>query len=174
MKRLTLTLALSLAPLFVAGCSTCCRAADAPETTPAATSVEFVELLHTASTRVTEAGGRTIDDPVAFAALWEECASATVPRRALPRVDWSKQRVLCVASGARPSAGYGVRIEHVERRGPFDDSPDELTVFYVETAPNASASVATVVTYPVHVVAIPRFEAPVRYVTDATGRFVAR
>lgn len=74
--------------------------------------------------------------------LWNEHTAAMMPRPTPPNVDWQKEMVVCVALGERPTAGYGIQIDRVERDG------QRLIVEAHESKPPADAIVPQVITHP--------------------------
>jgi len=68
-------------------------------------------------------------------------------------VDFSKEMIVGIFLGSRPTAGYGVTIVSA------DEENGVLHVKYRETAPPADAISAQVITYPYQVVAIPKSSA---------------
>ena len=88
-----------------------------------------------------------------FSALWQKHA----PGRPAPAVDFTKNMVLAVFLGSRPSGGYGVQITGVavENNG--------LVVRWEESRPPSGTSAAAVMTAPAHLVTVPRREGPVRF-----------
>ena len=60
-----------------------------------------------------------------WTALWKQLGSSW-PR---PAVDFTRSMVLGIFLGSRPTAGYTVKIDTIERQG------DELVVTYRERAP---------------------------------------
>lgn len=88
----------------------------------------------------------TVRSAAEWGALWKE-NGATAP---LPAVDFSREMVVGVFLGSRPTAGYGVEI--VRAAG---DS-GTLVVEYVETAPSRDTITAQILTAPYHLAAIPK------------------
>ena len=76
------------------------------------------------------------------------------------QVDWSEHMLAVVALGQRPTAGYGVEVQGVERAGGF------LRVRVAETEPPPDAMQAQVVTHPYVVLRLARFEGPVIFVIE--------
>jgi hypothetical protein len=94
--------------------------------------------------------------PDEWNALWR-AHTAGHSLGAQPAVDFSREMVVGVFLGTRPTAGYGVEIVRtVEANG-------VLNVEYVETAPGPDAVAAQVLTAPFHLVAVPRHEGPVTF-----------
>jgi hypothetical protein len=85
--------------------------------------------------------------PQEWAALWR----AHARDRPLPDVDFSKEMVVAVFLGSRPTAGFSVEIT-----GMKEASNGTLIVQYREAAPRADAVTAQIITAPFHIVAIPR------------------
>ncbi len=88
-----------------------------------------------------------------FDALWR----AHAPGRPTPAVDFAKNIVVAVFLGSRPSSGFGVQITGAERAG------DALVVTWTERQPGRDQMAAQVMTAPAHIVAVPRFDGPVRF-----------
>jgi hypothetical protein len=87
-----------------------------------------------------------ISDPAAWAMLWREHA----PTRPLPEVDFSREIVVGVFLGTRPSSGFAVQIV-----GSHEES-GHLVVQYRETMPSRGDITAQVLVSPYHLVAIPK------------------
>lgn len=90
-----------------------------------------------------QATARTAED---WAALWRQHA----PDRPRPSVDFSKEMVVAVFMGSRPTAGFAVEIVGVS------EASGGLVVQYRETRPSRDAMTAQVLTAPYHLVAIPK------------------
>jgi hypothetical protein len=82
--------------------------------------------------------------------LWQQHA----PDRPLPAVDFSKESVVAIFMGSRPTAGYSVTILSTTEGG------GALIVRYRETRPAPGAITAQILTFPYHIVAIPKSTAP--------------
>jgi len=90
-----------------------------------------------------QATARTADE---WAALWRQHA----PDRPRPSVDFSKEMVVGVFMGSRPTAGFAVEIVGVR------EEADGVVVQYRETRPSRDAMTAQVLTAPYHLVAVPK------------------
>jgi hypothetical protein len=86
-------------------------------------------------------------------ALWQRHAPARTP----PPVDFSKNMVLAVFLGSRPSGGYQVQITGVRSEG------DTLVVEWSESRPGPGQVAAQVMTSPAHIVTVPRHSGDVRF-----------
>ena len=95
----------------------------------------------------------TVRSAAEWGALWKE-NGANAP---LPAVDFSREMVVGVFLGRRPTAGYGV--ETVRTIG----NSSALVVEYVETAPSRDSITAQILTAPYHLVAIPRHDGAVTF-----------
>jgi len=78
--------------------------------------------------------------------LWTQHAG----ERTRPNVDFSKEIVVAVFMGTRPTAGFSVEIVGVREEGAT------LVVSYRETRPAPQALTAQVLTSPFHIVAVPK------------------
>jgi len=95
----------------------------------------------------------TVRSAAEWSALWKE-NGAKAP---LPAVDFSREMVVGVFVGTRPTAGYGVEI--VRAIG----NSSTLVVEYVETAPSRDTITAQVLTAPYHLAAIPKHDGTVTF-----------
>lgn len=84
--------------------------------------------------------------------LWGQHAARQLPPSAAPSVDFSKEMVVCVCLGNRPTAGWSLEVERATR----EDGALWLDVR--EKAPAPDALVAQMVTNPFEMVVLPRSE----------------
>jgi hypothetical protein len=78
--------------------------------------------------------------------LWTQHAG----ERTRPSVDFSREVVVAVFMGTRPTAGFATEIVRVREEGAA------LVVSYRETRPSPDGVAAQVLTSPFHIVAVPR------------------
>jgi len=81
-----------------------------------------------------------------WSTLWAQHAG----ERPKPAVDFSKDMLVAVFMGSRPTAGFTVDITGVREEGAT------LVVSYRETRPSPDSVAAQVLTSPFHIVAVPR------------------
>jgi hypothetical protein len=81
-----------------------------------------------------------------WAALWQQHA----PDRPRPAVDFSKEMVVGVFMGSRPNAGFSTAITSATAANGV------LIVRYTEKMPAARTITAQILTFPFHLVAIPK------------------
>jgi len=86
--------------------------------------------------------------------LWKQHA----PDRPRPTVDLTRSTVLGIFLGSRPTAGFSVAIDSIDRQG------TELVVTYRERRPNPTDMVAQMLTAPGVLVTIDKFDGRVRFV----------
>ena len=87
-----------------------------------------------------------VRDRDAWASLWR----AHAPRRPAPAVDFSREMVVGVFIGTRPTAGFAVEIVG------YRESGNDVIVLYRETAPSRDTITAQVIVSPYDLVVIPR------------------
>lgn len=88
-------------------------------------------------------------------AVWVRHNSRTLPTPPVPKIDFTREMVLGVALGQRPTAGFGVRIVEVRHEG------GQLRVDARETRPPTGAIVPQVISQPYEFVKVPRFDGEV-------------
>jgi PrcB C-terminal len=84
-----------------------------------------------------------------WAQLWRQHAGT----RARPQIDFTKESIVAVFMGSRPNAGFSTAIVTATEGG------GALIVRYTETRPQRGAISAQVITFPFHIVAIPKVTA---------------
>jgi hypothetical protein len=88
---------------------------------------------------------------------WARLYKAHAPDKQPPAVDFSKEMVLAVFLGSRPTAGYGVEIVGTK------EANGALTVQYRQTRPPPGAITAQVITMPYVMVAVPARAGDVKF-----------
>jgi hypothetical protein len=74
--------------------------------------------------------------------------------------DWEKRMLIAVAIGSRPSGGYAVEIQRVQRKG------SRWVVFAKETRPEPGSIQTAMITSPFDCIATPRFDGEVMFVVE--------
>ncbi len=103
---------------------------------------------------------RTADE---WAGMWAKATRGQQPAAAAPTVDFSRNMVLLVAMGTRPSGGYVARIDRV-----YDASGTRVVEATFTSPQNCLTTQA--LTAPYAAVIAPTTAAPVRFVTKAEVR----
>ena len=88
---------------------------------------------------------------------WTKLWRAHSADKAPPAVDFSREMVVGVFLGSRPTSGYAVEITSVR------EEAASLVVQYRTGSPSGDMITAQVITSPFHLVAIPRREGDVRF-----------
>ena len=83
-----------------------------------------------------------------WAKLWQQHS----PDRPRPAIDFSKEMVVGVFMGSRPNAGFSTAVTMTT------SANGALIVKYTETVPPRDALTAQVLTFPYHLVAIPKVD----------------
>ena len=164
MKRIALSLALAAA---VAGCGDGPGWMLAPERSEGAgEAVSFRRLDDGARqfSAVVQRERLVIETPEAWASAWALLQGTLLPVPPVPAVDFTREAVVVVAMGRRPTAGYSIRVDRVERLA------GETTVRVVETSPGRTCVLAQVLTSPFDVVLIPRSALPLRFTEQQAVR----
>jgi PrcB C-terminal len=85
--------------------------------------------------------------------LWQQHS----PDRQRPTVDFAKDMIVGVFMGSRPSAGYNISIVSTFAKD------DNVLVRYQESTPRPGTMTAQVLTFPYHLVAVPKAAGEVRF-----------
>ena len=95
----------------------------------------------------------TVRTAAEWKALWKDHA----PTAKMPAVDFSKDMVVGVFLGSKPSAGHDVEIVGVRME------EKDLIVEYVQKQPGRGTLAAQILTEPYHLVSVPRYAGNVRF-----------
>ena len=96
----------------------------------------------------------TVRTAAEWKALWKEHA----PTAKMPDVDFSKDMVVGIFLGSKPSEGYDVEIVGVRTEG------KDVVVEYVQKEPGRGTLAAQILTEPFHLVTAPKHAGTVRFV----------
>lgn len=96
---------------------------------------------------------------VRTAAEWTALWRVHAPDRPKPAIDFSREMVVAVFMGSRPTAGFGIALAGVRQEGAG------LVVEVRETVPGADAMTAQVITMPYAIAALPARAGEVRFET---------
>jgi hypothetical protein len=94
-------------------------------------------------------------DAKAWNALWAKHKSNVLPVPSAPEIDWSKEMVVGLVLGLRPTAGYSVAVEGVE----IVDGRMEFRAH--EAQPDPDMAQAQMITCPYALCRVERFQGPV-------------
>lgn len=93
--------------------------------------------------------------------FWDRHTSVHVPALNAPEVDFSKEMIIAVFSGEKPTGGYSIEITEVEF------AEDEVTIFFEEVLPEPGEPVTEALTQPFHIVKINRSDdLPVKFMSE--------
>jgi hypothetical protein len=115
-------------------------------------ALAFKSLSQTTRSGITAPREVVVRDADAWAALWQEHAGLELP---LPAVDFSRQMVIGVFLGSRPSGCYGTEIASIVPR------EGRLEVLHLDAEPGPGVMCTMAITTPAHLVVVDRSSAPV-------------
>ena len=87
--------------------------------------------------------------------IWNKHYSSLGISPSIPPIDFSKEMVIPIFQGSKPTGGFGVEILRVEKCG------ERLLVFYKEIIPPRGSMVPQVLTQPYHMIKLQRTEGEV-------------
>ena len=116
-------------------------------------SIELRTIARGAQSNVDAPRQAVARTPAEWTALWR----AHDYDKPAPTIDFSREMVVAVFMGSRPTAGYTVEIVSVKEAG------GSLIVSYREQSPARDALTAQVLTAPFHFAAVPKFAGDIRF-----------
>lgn len=123
---------------------------------PGARSASLIDMiLEAPNTRTIEKGDQSnVEDAtqvlVRTDAEWTALWNRHNPDKPKPKVDFSKEMVVGLFMGSRPNAGYSTAVTMTTAAN------GTLIVKYAETVPARGAITAQILTFPYHLVAMPK------------------
>jgi PrcB C-terminal len=96
----------------------------------------------------------TVRTPAEWKALWKDHS----PTEKMPAIDFTKNMVVGIFLGSKPSDGYEVEIVGVRTQ------EKDLVVEYVQKQPGRGTLAAQILTEPYHLVSVPQHPGTVRFI----------
>jgi hypothetical protein len=115
--------------------------------------VSFSEVFRDERNGAEKSGHHVITSREEYEA-WFEHASRRYPPNAA-EVDFSRERVLAVCAGRKPTTGHGIQVVRVVDLSAVLGAP-VTCVLYRETTPGPQDGAGDALTYPVHMIKVPR------------------
>ena len=117
-----------------------------PDTTPAqaAADLEIRRIGRWVGSGIRGVRRLVIRDPATWAHFWSELGAGV-----RPEVDFSRDLVIAVALGQRPTGGHDIAVQRVARTG------GQLRITVLETSPGPGCMTTQAQTQPVDVVVVP-------------------
>ena len=112
--------------------------------------VEFNTITQGTYSGYSAANELVINSTAEWLDLWQQHSSDNIPPPSAPEVDFKNYRIIAVFAGEKPTGGYSVEITSVK----IVNFQLVITVRYDE--PRAEDIVIQPLTYPHHIVVIPR------------------
>ena len=126
-----------------------------------AASMPMTTVADGQSSGITEPKQAIVRTAAEWNTLWKSHAGSQMP----PTIDFTKEMVVAVFLGERPTGGFRVQILDTRRDG------NALIVRYSERRPGPDSIVTQALTSPFHIVRVQRHEGPVRFErSDGPGK----
>src|SRR5215467_7875722 len=140
--------------LLLASCTACATAAPVPFST-------LAKGLASGVAQPTQIVIRSQND---WAALWSRHMRTQIAPPPPPPVDFSRDMVVGLFMGERPTGGYAIEVTRIE------GTAQGLSVHYRTSRPDPSAMQTQALTQPFHLVTVPRVDDPVTFVAESPTR----
>lgn len=119
-------------------------------------NIEFVTLAWSRDSGYQSAAEIVIDNSEQWNNLWQLHTCNDEPPLRAPQVDFTRNGVVAVFAGEKPSSGYSVEILSVETCGTNEQPSIAITVQYHH--PEPGEFVIREFTYPNHIIKIPKVD----------------
>ena len=93
-----------------------------------------------------------ISDAKAWRKVWEQIHTPFSPQPPLPEIDFSRELVVVVALGTRPTGGYGIIVDRAYQRD------NRLEIIVRKQTPGKTCGTTQAITQPVDIARVPKTE----------------
>jgi protease stability complex PrcB-like protein len=151
-----------IAGIFVLAVATACGGSDLLQ--PPGPSLPIIRLASqpysfTFYSGLEKPARFVVRDAAAWQTIWNHIYLRQSPVPPLPSVDFSRDMIVVVALGARPTGGYGILID-----GASESANDAVEVIVDSSSPASSCVLTEALTQPVDIARVPLRDGAVTFV----------
>jgi PrcB C-terminal len=121
-------------------------------------NIDFTSIARGADSGYQSASQMLINNQERWVDLWQQHTSNTEPPPPIPKVDFTSYNVVAVFAGEKSSGGYSVEILAVETRNFQTKDLPSLAIIVEYRQPNSGDFVTEAMTYPYHLIKIPKMD----------------
>ncbi|MFB8788292.1 MAG: protease complex subunit PrcB family protein [Potamolinea sp.] len=121
-------------------------------------NIDFTTIARGTDSGYQSASQMLINNQERWVDLWQQHTSNTEPPPPVPKVDFTSYNVVAVFAGEKSSGGYSVEIVAVETRNFQTKDLPSLVIIVQYRQPNSGDFVTEAMTYPYHMIKIPKIE----------------
>ena len=147
----------SLLTAFAVGCSSPLGGPSA-HTPLTVTRLRSEPFSFTYVSRIRQSERLVIRDQAAWVDAWASLWPSSAPIPAPPNVDFSREMIVFVALGERPTGGYSILVDSAA------STPAGVTVWVGTSTPGLRCGTTQALTQPVDIARMQRVDTPVRFV----------
>jgi hypothetical protein len=118
--------------------------------------IDFITIARGSNSGYQSASQMVIKNSEQWIDCWQQHTSNTEPPPPVPRVDFTRYSIVAVFAGEQPTGGYSVEILSVETSG--SPTQEQLAITVQHLQPGAGDFVTEALTYPYHIIRIPRID----------------
>ncbi len=119
-------------------------------------NVDFTTIARGTDSGYQSASQMVINNSERWNDLWQQHTYNTEPPPPVPQVDFTPYSVVAVFAGEQPTGGYSVEILSVETSG--SQTQEQLAIRVQHRQPGAGDFVTEALTYPYHIIRIPKID----------------
>lgn len=118
--------------------------------------IDFTTIARGTDSGYQSASQMVIDNSERWSNFWQLHTCNTEPPPAVPQVDFTRYSVVAVFAGAKPTGGYSVEILNAETKDSQTKDRSSIVITVQYRQPEAEAFVTEALTYPYHIIRIPK------------------
>jgi PrcB C-terminal len=122
-------------------------------------NIDFTTIARGVDSGYQSASKMAIDNSERWIDLWQQHTYNTEPPPPVPQVDFTRYRVVAVFAGEKPTGGHSVEILSAETSG--SQTQEQLAITVQDRQPSAGDFVTEALTYPYHMIKIPKIDGKV-------------
>ena len=121
-------------------------------------NIDFTTIAQGTNSGYQSASQTVIDNEEGWINLWQQHTSDTEPSPPVPKVDFTSYKVVAVFAGEKSTGGYSVEILTVETRNFQTKDLPSLVIVVEYRQPQPGGLVTEAMTYPYHMIKIPKID----------------
>lgn len=122
-------------------------------------NIDFTTIARGTDSSYPSANQTVLDNSEHWSNCWQLHTYDIEPPPPVPPVDFSRYSVVAVFAGEKPTSGYSVEILKVETSGSQTQEPEAIAISVRHRQPKAGEFVTEALTYPYHIIMIPKIDA---------------
>lgn len=121
-------------------------------------NIDFTTIARGTNSGYQGASQMVIDNSEQWINFWQQHTSNAEPPPPVPQVDFSRDSIVAVFAGEKPTGGYSIEILSAETSGSQIQERSVIAITVQHCQPEPGDFVTEALTYPYHIIRIPKID----------------